>query len=117
MKNLLGIFKIRKVILAGADLFFVGVSALIANFLLSFRSHGVDESTLVILIAVSSMCCIGGLIIAGAYSKLWRYFNGKDYLSCVYGVIIGIAASSAIVYIIDNSFYISYRIICYIRIR
>ena len=111
MKNLLGIFKIRKVILAGADLFFVGVSALIANFLLSFRSHGVDESTLVILIAVSSMCCIGGLIIAGAYSKLWRYFNRKDYLSCVYGVIIGIAASSAIVYIIDNSLYPAFSVL------
>lgn len=111
MKNLLGIFKIRKVILAGADLFFVGVSALIANFLLSFRRHGVDESTLVILIAVSSMCCIGGLIIAGAYSKLWRYFNRKDYLSCVYGVIIGIAASSAIVYIIDNSFYPAFSVL------
>lgn len=111
MKKLLGIFKIRKLILAGADLFFVGVSALIANFLLSFRSLDIEESTLVILVAVSSMCCIGSLMIAGAYSKLWRYFNSRDYLSCVYGVIIGIVASSAIVYIIDNTFYPAFSIL------
>ena len=105
MKELFGIFKIRKVVLAAADVFFVGVSALIANFILSFFYRGIEESSLVISVAVSSICCIGALIITGAYTKLWRYFNRRDYLSCIYGVVIGIVASAAIVYMIDNSFY------------
>ena len=110
MKDLFKIFKVRKTILAAADMFFVGVSALIANFILSFRNMEIEESALIISVAVSSICCIGGLLITGAYSKLWRYFNRKDYLSCVYGVIIGIVASTAIVYMIDNSFYPAFSI-------
>ena len=110
MKDLFKIFKVRKAILAAADVFIVGVSALIANFLLSFREMEIEESSLVISIAVSSICCIGGLLISGAYSKLWRYFNRRDYLSCVYGVIVGVVASSAIVYMIDTSFYPAFSI-------
>ena len=110
MKDLFKIFKVRKTILAAADMFFVGVSALIANFILSFRNMEIEESDLIISVAVGSICCIGGLLITGAYSKLWRYFNRRDYLSCVYGVIVGIAASTAIVYMIDNSFYPAFSI-------
>ena len=110
MKDLFKIFKVRKMILAAADVFIVGVSALIANFLLSFRGMEIEESSLVISIAVSSICCIGGLLISGAYSKLWRYFNRRDYLSCVYGVIVGVVSSAAIVYMIDTSFYPAFSI-------
>ena len=110
MKDLFKIFKVRKMILAAADVFIVGVSALIANFLLSFRGMEIEESSLVISIAVSSICCIGGLLITGAYSKLWRYFNRRDYLSCVYGVIVGVVSSAAIVYMIDTSFYPAFSI-------
>ena len=110
MKDLFKIFKVRKMILAAADVFIVGVSALIANLLLSFREMEIEESSLVISIAVSSICCIGGLLISGAYSKLWRYFNRRDYLSCVYGVIVGVVSSAAIVYMIDTSFYPAFSI-------
>ena len=50
-------------------------------------------------------------MITGAYSKLWRYFNHRDYLSCVYGAIIGIVASSAIIYMIDESFYPAFSLL------
>ena len=111
MMELFGIFKIRKAVLAAADLFFVGVSALIANFILSFHGKEIEEASLVISVAVSSICCIGGLMIAGAYSKLWRYFNRKDYLSCIYGVVIGIVSSAAIVYMISGTFYPAFSLI------
>ena len=33
------------------------------------------------------------------------YFNRKDYLTCIYGSIVGIVVAASIVYIIDNTFY------------
>lgn len=104
-------FKFRKIILAIADSFIVCVSALMANFVLSFAERDIDESKLIISIAVSMICCIGGLFISGAYSRLWRYFNRKDYLTCLYGVIVGIVVSAAIIYIIDESFFPMYTVL------
>ncbi|HNZ98263.1 nucleoside-diphosphate sugar epimerase/dehydratase [Ruminococcus sp.] len=105
MKDLFRSFKCRKIVLAVADVFIVCVAALIANFILSFWGKDIDESRLIVSGAVSAICCIGGLLITGAYSRMWRYFNSKDYLTCVYGAIVGIVVAASIVYIIDNVFY------------
>ena len=111
MKELFGIFKIRKIVLAAADIFIVGVTALMSNFILSFFKLGIDETNILVSVAVSSICCIGALMITGAYSKLWRYFNGKDYLSCLYGALIGIFASAVMIYIADGSIYPAFSIL------
>ncbi len=42
---------------------------------------------------MSMVLCFLSLAVAGAYNKLWRYFNKKDYLSCVIGVVVGILVS------------------------
>ena len=111
MKELCRNFKCRKVILAFADAFIISIAALIANFILSFFGKGLDESSISVSIAVSSICCIGSLLITGAYSRLWRYFNRKDYLTCVYGAIVGIFASASIVYIISRTLYPLYTML------
>ncbi len=105
MKKFFRNFKCRKIILAVADVFIVCIAALIANFILSFFDRKIDESLLIISGAVSAICCFGSLLITGAYSKMWRYFNRKDYLTCIYGAIVGIVVSASILFIIDNSFY------------
>ena len=105
MKHFFSSFKCRKIVLAVADVFIICVAALIANFILSFWGKEIDESRLIVSGAVSSICCIGGLFISGAYSRMWRYFNRKDYLTCIYGSIVGIVVAASIVYIIDNTFY------------
>ena len=105
MRNLFKSFKCRKIVLAVADIFIVCVAALIANFVLSFSGKDIDETKLVISVSVSTICCIGGLLITGAYTKLWRYFNKKDYLTCIYGSVVGIVVAASIIYIIDNSFF------------
>ncbi|WP_303765273.1 nucleoside-diphosphate sugar epimerase/dehydratase [Ruminococcus flavefaciens] len=105
MKYFFSSFKCRKIVLAVADVFIICVAALIANFILSFWGKEIDESRLIVSGAVSSICCIGGLFISGAYSRMWRYFNRKDYLTCIYGSIVGIVVAASIVYIIDNTFY------------
>ena len=105
MKELFRNFKCRKIILAGADVFIIWIAALITNFILSFCGADIDASKLIVSGAVSTICCTGSLLITGAYSKMWRYFNMKDYLACIYGAIVGIVVSASIVYIIDSSFY------------
>ena len=111
MKEFFRSFKCRKIVLAVADVFIVCISALIANFILSFWGRELDAARLIVSGAVSSICCIGGLLITGAYSRMWRYFNRRDYLTCIYGSVVGIVVSASIVYIIDKSFYPLYTLL------
>lgn len=111
IKKLFRNFKCRRIVLAAADVFIICVAALLANFILSFSGRDIGESNLIITAAVSSVCCVGGMLISGAYSRLWRYFNRKDYLTCIYGSVVGIVVSTSLVYIIDNSFFLMYTLL------
>ena len=93
MKHKLQSFKYRKSALAVADAFIVAISALISNYLLSLLHAEIPPKHLGISIVMSMAMCFLSLAVAGAYNKLWRYFNKKDYLSCVAGVLIGILLS------------------------
>ncbi|MDR0914091.1 MAG: polysaccharide biosynthesis protein [Oscillospiraceae bacterium] len=39
---------------------------------------------------LNAIITTGSLAIFGAYNKMWRYFNIKDYRACVFGVFVGI---------------------------
>ena len=82
MKNIIGKFGFRRVVLAFADAFIVIAAALIANFILSFFGEDISREDMLMSFAVASVTCCGCLLIFGAYSKLWRFFNKRDYLSC-----------------------------------
>ncbi len=100
MKDVFTKFRFRKVILAVADAFMIAVSSLITNFMLGglhFYKLTILPKELFISISISMICCIGGLMITGAYSKLWRYFKSTDYLSCIYGVLLGLSSAYFIV--------------------
>ncbi len=100
MKKTLEKFSIRRIILAFADVFIIISSALTANFVLSFFNADVSRSDTLISFVVCSLTCCGALFIFGAYSKLWRFFNKRDYLSCINGVVFGFLTAGIIVYII-----------------
>ena len=102
MKKVLEKFSFRRVVLAFADAFIVIAAALITNFILSFSGKEVSRSDLLMSFVVSSVTCCGALFIFGAYSKLWRFFHKRDYLSCFYGVVCGFIISGGFVYIIRN---------------
>ncbi|SEH78004.1 NDP-sugar epimerase, includes UDP-GlcNAc-inverting 4,6-dehydratase FlaA1 and capsular polysaccharide biosynthesis protein EpsC [Ruminococcus flavefaciens] len=108
MKNLLEKFSFRRVILALADAFIIMSSALIANFILSFFNSEISRSDMLMSFVVSSVTCCGSLFIFGAYSKLWRFFHKRDYLSCAYGVIGGIIIACGFIYIIRKNVNINY---------
>ena len=56
MKKILEKFRYRKVILAAADAFIIGVSALISNFLLAAVHFNISKSHLTMSIVMSVMC-------------------------------------------------------------
>ncbi len=111
LKKLLQNFRFRKVMLAFADGFIISVSALITNFILSFFDAAVPAEFLAAGIIVSVGLCFLSLALTGAYDKMWRYFNAKDYLSCVFGVVLGFGASSAVAVLTHNVFPPSLAII------
>ncbi len=108
MKKVLEKFSFRRVVLAFADAFIVIAAALITNFILSFSGKEVSRSDLLMSFVVSSVTCCGALFIFGAYSKLWRFFHKRDYLSCFYGVVCGFIVSGGFVYIIRNDLPVTF---------
>ena len=90
MRELLKKFRFRKAVLALADIFILVISALIANFLLElFNCGAVSLKFLVATILSRVICCHLCLSVFNAYNHLWRYFNAKDYISCIIGVSDG----------------------------
>ena len=98
MKSIFRQFRFRKMILAVADAFIIVIAALISNYLLSLFDMEISARLLTFSSALSVICCFAALLCFGAYTKLWRYFHKKDYLSCVYGTVLGIVVSGWLVY-------------------
>lgn len=104
-------FKFRKAVLAFADIFIIIVAALIANFGAELIDNVVPVKVFVITSISRVLCCYMCLAIFGAYSHLWRYFNVKDYTSCVIGIISGIVISVFLEYMMLNEFYFVHTIL------
>ncbi len=98
MKSIFRQFRFRKMILAVADAFIIVIAALISNHFLSLFDIEISARLLTFSSALSVICCFAALLCFGAYTKLWRYFHKKDYLSCVYGTVLGIVISGWLVY-------------------
>lgn len=114
MKNYFSKFSVRKVVLAMADAFIVAIAALISNFILLLFNQSLPRSLMVISIILSAICCFGSLFVFGAYHKMWRYFNGKDYLSCVKGVFLGISISCLVAIVFGREVPFIYVILHFI---
>ena len=108
MKLCIQKFKYRKVALACADMFIVALAGVISNYSLIILHAGITPKSLFTSIVLSTITCFGGLAVCGAYNKLWRYFNLKDYISCVYGVLAGIATAGIFTYILRGTVPLRY---------
>lgn len=82
---------LRKMFLALADVFIIVVSGILANYILSLVGYiGTAASKgLLSYIVINLVMCLFTLYISGTYSKLWRYFNAKDYIVCGIAVFSG----------------------------
>ncbi len=84
----------RKLLLVIADALIVIAAALLTNYFLSLFNKAIAAKELMIPIVVGTICCFAFLYIFGAYSRMWRYFHKKDYLSCVFGVSVGLTMTA-----------------------
>ncbi|MBQ1389278.1 MAG: polysaccharide biosynthesis protein [Clostridia bacterium] len=86
---------VRKIVLMFADAFIVLLSGVLTSFLLSFFYFwtnpmlGYSRQSLIIYMLINVLMCFFSLYVFGAYNKLWRYFDAKDYWSCVFGMLVG----------------------------
>ena len=111
MRDFFGRFQCRKVMLVVADAFIITISALIANFVLMLFQDGLFRGDLSVSILTGIVCCLTGLRMSGAYHKLWRYFNKKDYLSCAVGVLLGISGSCFFTYLFRETAPVKYTLL------
>ena len=93
----------RKLVLALADVFIIVVSGIVLNYVLSLAFPQVAEASrgLLYTIVVSLALCILLLYGVGAYRRLWRYFNLKDYLICGFAMIAGFSLSYVIMSVLQ----------------
>lgn len=103
-------FNFRKVMLLIVDAVIISICGVISNFILQvldfqtgFRSI-VETPYVVVSIMINVIICIFCLFICGAYNKAWRYFNAKDYLSCLIGMVAGVVLSTLFLSLRYNSF-------------
>ena len=103
-------FNFRKVMLLIVDAVIISICGVISNFILQvldfqtgFRSI-VETPYVVVSILINVIICICCLFICGAYNKAWRYFNAKDYLSCLIGMVAGVVLSTLVLSLRYNSF-------------
>lgn len=104
-------FSNRKFLLALADVFITIVASMLTNFVLSWFSVSIPTRDMMIPIVVGTVCCFAFLYIFGAYSKMWRYFRGKDYLSCVMGVSIGLVVADLFAYVFRQQISIPFSLL------
>ncbi len=91
MRDKVKLFSFRKFVLALSDMFIIGTSALLTNYIFSlFNLVVVQPSNLTKQTFVFITFSFVALWLCGAYAKMWRYFKLKDYLSCVVGTACGI---------------------------
>ena len=111
MKKMIQKFSVRKVILALADAFIITVAMFMTFFIFDMIHGGYSYRRMFSALFVSLICCIFSLFLMGAYSKLWRYFKRKDYLSCVYGTVLGFAVSGILMQVLKGNVNIMFLVV------
>ena len=103
-------FRLRKRLLALADAFIVLVSGLIVNLPLPFFAERIERPVLFSYLMLCAFCCFACQLLFGAYNKLWRYFNLRDYLSCIKGILFGNIVACFLFFFITEHIFIEFAI-------
>ncbi|MDO4747753.1 MAG: nucleoside-diphosphate sugar epimerase/dehydratase [Eubacteriales bacterium] len=95
-------FNFRKNLLMLIDVILTTLSVLVSNaimsllclvFDLSAKDYVVNDIRLWWIISLDILFCFFMLFLCGAYNRVWRDFNKKDYVYCLVGVAGGLALS------------------------
>lgn len=104
-------FRLRKRLLALADAFIVVIAGLIANFPLPLYGDRIGRPDLFAIFSLCVVSCFACLMMFGAYNKLWRYFSKRDYLSCVYGCVTGMAVAYILMQVTSQKVFVGFFIV------
>ena len=104
-------FRLRKRLLALVDAFIVFVAGLFVNVPLPVFSDRIDRPQLFSFLVLCAFSCFACQLLYGSYNKLWRYFNLRDYLSCIKGIVGGFVIANILYYLIENDTYLLFAVI------
>lgn len=104
-------FRFRKRLLAVVDAFIVVIAGLLVNLPLPIFAERIDRMDLFAFLMLCAFCCFTCQLLFGAYNKLWRYFNAKDYWSCVQGVMSGFAAAFILNCVVAEKCYVLFTLV------
>lgn len=93
----------RKLVLTVADIFIIIISGIVSDYILSFMSLSevFANKGMLYSIVINLVMCIFMMFVFGAYSRLWRNFNIKDYVFCIIAMGLGFALSEVIMLILN----------------
>ena len=104
-------FRLRKRLLALVDAFIVFVAGLLVNVPLPIFSDPIGRAQLFSFLLLCAFSCFACQLLYGSYNKLWRYFNLRDYLSCIKGIVGGFVIANILYYLIENDSYLLFAVI------
>ena len=81
----------RKIILALIDALFIFIGTFATNWIFSITNPAYTQAVrgLCFIAIADIILCFLVQFSIGSYSKTWRFFNYKDYLSCACGMLAG----------------------------
>ena len=104
-------FRLRKRLLALVDAFIVFVAGLFVNVPLPVFSDRIDRPQLFSFLVLCAFSCFACQLLYGSYNKLWRYFNLRDYLSCVKGIVGGFIIANILYYLIEGRIFLLFAVL------
>ncbi len=98
-------FNHRKLVLMLADVFIIVVSGIILNYLLSVTNviSAERDRGLLYYLVINLLSCALMMFALGSYSRLWRYFDIKDYGVCAFAMLIGFVIGYAVLSMMGRS--------------
>lgn len=84
-------FTWRKLFLAVSDVFFILIGTLITNIIFSFAmpQYEYPPTRIFYIVVINSILCFLVQFALGSYSRAWRDFKLKDYITCTVGLFTG----------------------------
>lgn len=98
-------FNVRKVVLMLADIFIIVVSGIVLNYLLSVTNVISPEQNrgLMYYLVINLISCAMMMFALGSYTRMWRYFDIKDYGVCAFAMLIGFIIGFAVLSMMGRS--------------
>lgn len=79
----------RKLLLLFVDGIAFSFACFCAFLSIDYLSVQISSSLLLRLMSVFVACNLAGMVVCGVYKNIWRYAFIKDFLNCIWGILLG----------------------------